>query len=121
VAGKTGTTDDQRDAWFVGFSSRLCLGVWVGRDDNQPLGTGESGAEAALPVWIDVMKVSGAEASPPAWAVPEEVVFTSIDLETGAPLGAGAGGAGYSAFVRGSEPGFRRVTEQVEPEDLSGT
>ncbi|MBI5442840.1 MAG: PBP1A family penicillin-binding protein, partial [Deltaproteobacteria bacterium] len=91
VAGKTGTTDDQRDAWFIGFSSRLTAGVWVGRDDNRPLGARESGAEAALPVWIDVVKASALDAAPPPWAVPEGAAFASIDLESGAHLGAGVG------------------------------
>jgi penicillin-binding protein 1B len=54
VAGKTGTTDDLRDAWFVGFSSNLLAVVWVGRDDDRPLGL--TGAQAALPIWVEFMK-----------------------------------------------------------------
>lgn len=56
AAGKTGTTDDQRDAWFAGFSGDLLAVVWVGRDDNTPLGL--TGAEAALPIWTDFMKAA---------------------------------------------------------------
>lgn len=56
VYGKTGTTNDFTDAWFVGFDDRLVVGVWVGRDNNKPLGAKEAGARAALPIWIEFMK-----------------------------------------------------------------
>jgi len=55
IAGKTGTTNENRDAWFVGFSPNLVMGVWVGLDSNQSLGQGESGSRTALPIWIKVM------------------------------------------------------------------
>lgn len=54
--GKTGTTNDYTDAWFIGFDERIVLGVWVGRDDHKPIGPKETGARAALPIWIEVMK-----------------------------------------------------------------
>ncbi len=54
--GKTGTTNDYSDAWFIGFDDRLVVGVWVGRDDNNPIGLKETGAKAALPIWIEFMK-----------------------------------------------------------------
>jgi penicillin-binding protein 1A len=54
--GKTGTTNDYTDAWFIGFDDNLVVGVWVGRDDHRPLGPKETGARAALPIWIDFMK-----------------------------------------------------------------
>ena len=54
--GKTGTTNDYTDAWFIGFDDRLVVGVWVGRDDHRPIGPTETGARAALPIWIDFMK-----------------------------------------------------------------
>jgi len=56
IFGKTGTTNDYTDAWFIGFDERLVVGVWVGRDDHTPIGPKESGARAALPIWIDFMK-----------------------------------------------------------------
>jgi penicillin-binding protein 1A len=56
VYGKTGTTNDYTDAWFIGFDDRLVLGVWVGRDDHKPIGPKETGASAALPIWIEFMK-----------------------------------------------------------------
>ena len=54
--GKTGTTNDYTDAWFIGFDDRLVVGVWVGRDNHRPIGPKETGARAALPIWIDFMK-----------------------------------------------------------------
>jgi len=56
VYGKTGTTNDYSDAWFVGFDDDLLVGVWVGRDNHKPIGPKEAGARAALPIWIDFMK-----------------------------------------------------------------
>ncbi len=56
VYGKTGTTNDFSDAWFIGFDDRLVVGVWVGRDNHKPIGNKETGAQAALPIWIDFMK-----------------------------------------------------------------
>lgn len=56
VYGKTGTTNDYTDAWFIGFDDRIVAGVWVGRDDHTPIGKKETGARAALPIWIDFMK-----------------------------------------------------------------
>jgi penicillin-binding protein 1A len=54
--GKTGTTNDYTDAWFIGFDDRLVVGVWVGRDDHTTIGPKETGAKAALPIWIEFMK-----------------------------------------------------------------
>ncbi len=56
IYGKTGTTNDYSDAWFIGFDDRLVVGVWVGRDNHKPIGNKETGARAALPIWIDFMK-----------------------------------------------------------------
>ncbi|MEM4409042.1 MAG: penicillin-binding transpeptidase domain-containing protein, partial [Candidatus Caldarchaeum sp.] len=71
IAGKTGTTNDFTDAWFIGYSPKIIAGVWIGRDDHTPLGKGEAGSQAALPVWIDYMhealaKYPGGEFKPPA-------------------------------------------------------
>jgi penicillin-binding protein 1A len=56
VYGKTGTTNDYKDAWFIGFDDRLVVGVWVGRDNHKPIGPKETGAQAALPIWLEFMK-----------------------------------------------------------------
>ena len=61
LGGKTGTTSDFNDAWFIGFSPSITCGVWVGYDNRQSLGDKESGGHAALPLWIDFMKVAIAD------------------------------------------------------------
>jgi penicillin-binding protein 1A len=56
VYGKTGTTNDYADAWFIGFDDEIVAGVWVGRDDRMPIGENETGSRAALPIWMEYMK-----------------------------------------------------------------
>jgi penicillin-binding protein 1A len=60
VYGKTGTTNDYTDAWFIGFDDRLVVGIWVGRDNHKTIGNKETGAQAALPIWLDFMKQAAA-------------------------------------------------------------
>jgi penicillin-binding protein 1A len=106
VAGKTGTTDDLADAWFVGFSPSLVAGVWVGFDQKKSLGEGETGARAALPIWIDFMK--GALQGKPAetFAKPANVVYVPIDRSTGlrASVESSCPATFLEAFVEGTEP-----------------
>jgi penicillin-binding protein 1A len=61
--GKTGTTNDYSDAWFIGFDEKLVVGVWVGRDNHTPIGNKETGSMAALPIWMEFMKQTAADAS----------------------------------------------------------
>lgn len=81
AAGKTGTTNDLRDAWFAGFTPELLTVVWVGFDDNQPLGL--SGSQAALPIWTHFMKRALAGHSSVPFQVPQGVTTADIDPETG--------------------------------------
>jgi penicillin-binding protein 1A len=83
VAGKTGTTNNLHDAWFVGYTPRYTTGVWVGFDDEASLGKSETGSRAASPIWLGfVQKVL--EGKPiRVFQVPEGVVFSKIDAETG--------------------------------------
>ena len=104
AAGKTGTTNDLRDAWFLGFTPDLVCGVWVGQDDNQPLGRKETGARAAGPIWREFMKRATAETEAKDFKVPEGVVFIRVASDTGQPLSAGDGGGYFEAFIQGSEP-----------------
>jgi penicillin-binding protein 1A len=95
LAGKTGTTDDYSDAWFLGFSPDLCAGVWVGHDKPIPLGERQTGAAAALPIWQDFFtrviddarnkaKADGVEDfQPPDFEVPPNLSFVEIDRKTG--------------------------------------
>ena len=81
AAGKTGTTDDLRDAWFAGFSPSLLTVVWVGMDDGSSLGL--TGAQAALPIWSDFMRGALGSRDSPAWSPPPGVTSVEVDPATG--------------------------------------
>jgi membrane carboxypeptidase/penicillin-binding protein len=84
VAGKTGTTNDYVDAWFIGFSPDLLAGVWVGNDKgSRPLGKSESGSKAALPIWIDFMKEALKNQPVKDFKVPKGITVTKIDPQNG--------------------------------------
>lgn len=84
-AGKTGTTNDVRDAWFIGFTPHIIAGTWVGFDDEKPLGKHETGAVAASPIWLNFMQ-DVLEGTPTrTFSVPGGIVFVKIDPETGKP------------------------------------
>ncbi len=104
LAGKTGTTNDFTDAWFVGFSPNLVAGVWVGFDDLRSLGDREAGGSAALPIWINFMRVGLQSGPVMTFPIPESVVFARIDPNTGLLAPEGAEGAVVEIFVKGSEP-----------------
>jgi penicillin-binding protein 1A len=108
LAGKTGTVDDNTDAWFIGFDPDITVGVWVGLDEKKPLGGNETGAVAALPIWMDFMKAyidSRDTTNPPRFEAPGNIVFLSVDKETGAVLTADSEGGVYEAFIAGTQPG----------------
>lgn len=83
IAGKTGTTNDQRDTWFSGFNHLLATTVWVGFDQPAPLGRGEYGASTALPIWIDYMRVALKDTPLSNMPRPNGIVNIRIDPETG--------------------------------------
>ena len=83
LAGKTGTTNDQRDAWFNGYNPDLVASVWIGFDQLKPLGSRETGSSAALPVWIDYMKVALAGKPEKQLQRPDGLVTLKINAETG--------------------------------------
>ncbi|MBS1959334.1 MAG: PBP1A family penicillin-binding protein [Bdellovibrionales bacterium] len=103
VAGKTGTTQDFHDGWFIGFSPRVVTGVWVGYDDSRTLGHGEVGGNTALPIWVDYMKEALKDFPADDFPVPEGISFVNIDSKTG-KRSEGAR-AIKEAFITGTEPG----------------
>ncbi len=110
VAGKTGTTNDYLDAWFIGYSSNLVVGVWVGNDDHgKPIGRLETGGRAALPIWKDFMERYLANVPPVDYEMPSGVVSARIDRRTGLITDADDGVRMF--FHAGSEP-QRTVEEQ---------
>jgi penicillin-binding protein 1A len=82
-AGKTGTTNEYSDAWFVGFSPEITTGVWVGNDDNHVLGRGETGGTTALPIWGDFMKVAVAPYPNRDFQAPADIEFRRVDKVSG--------------------------------------
>jgi len=111
LAGKTGTTDKFSDAWFVGFTPRLTVGVWVGRDLKQPIGRNMTGAVAAQPLWNDFIKAYlatvDAGARTETFPIPSGIVFTPVDYATGEsaiPPCPNHGAVVLEAFLDSTEP-----------------
>ena len=103
AAGKTGTTNDMKDAWFGGFTADLLCIVWVGYDDNTPINL--SGARAALPIWVDFMKGALAGMQPRPLPVPStNIVSVEIDAQTGLRAGPYCPKVVAESFVAGTEP-----------------
>jgi penicillin-binding protein 1B len=102
AAGKSGTTNDLRDAWFVGFTPELLTVTWVGYDDNQPLGL--SGTQAALPIWAEFMKKALAGRGNHTFAVPEGITWAEIDRDTGKLAAPGCPRTMNESFISGTEP-----------------
>ena len=110
LAGKTGTVDDNTDAWFIGFDPDITVGVWIGYDDKRKsLGTAEQGSLAALPMWMEFMQgyINGRDDKddPPDFQAPGNIVFLPVDPKTGAVEPPATPGAINEAFVSGTQPG----------------
>jgi penicillin-binding protein 1B len=102
AAGKTGTTNDQRDAWFAGFTPELLTVVWVGFDNNQPIGL--SGSQAALPIWTMFTRQALAGRPNVGFETPDGVSFVEIDKDTGGRATAACPRVMTEAFLPGTEP-----------------
>jgi penicillin-binding protein 1A len=99
--------NDYTDAWFVGFDPDVTVGVWLGYDEKKPIGNGETGTTAALPIWIDIMRahLDGRDRStPPTFDAPGNIVFVAVDRATGQPADAGSTATVSEAFIAGTQP-----------------
>jgi penicillin-binding protein 1A len=105
AAGKTGTTNDYVDAWFVGFTPNIVTGVWTGFDTQKTIFPKATGAEVSLPIWLDFMKVAVEEYPYSEFTPPKGVVMVYIDPKTGKRVSPTFPGAVLEAFVEGTEPG----------------
>jgi penicillin-binding protein 1A len=83
LAGKTGTTDNYYDAWFIGYSPLIATGVWIGFEQERSLGRGEVGGRAALPVWAEYMKAAHKDLPVVDFPIPSGIVFAKIDATNG--------------------------------------
>ena len=104
LSGKTGTSNDRRDAWFGGFNADIAAVVWVGYDDDLPLGPGEEGSRTALPIWIDFARVALDGVPDNQMPMPEGIVSVLIDRETGCPARAGQRNVIFEVFRDGHVP-----------------
>ncbi|HEY7285965.1 MAG TPA: PBP1A family penicillin-binding protein [Vicinamibacterales bacterium] len=109
LAGKTGTVDDNTDAWFIGFDPDITVGVWIGFDEKKTMGNAEQGSFAALPMWMEFMKayIDGRADTeePPDFEAPGNIVFLPVEKTTGALLPSDAPNAIHEAFINGTQPG----------------
>jgi len=119
LAGKTGTTNDQRDAWFAGFNRNMVTIAWVGFDNPRPLGERETGARAALPMWIDYMRTALAEREETPLIQPPGIVTVRIDTRTGELANADSPEAMFEYFRSDHVPtgmAESRIVENPESE-----
>jgi penicillin-binding protein 1A len=117
VAGKTGTTNDTRDAWFMGFTPSLVAGVWVGFDQERPLGKHEVGGRAAAPIWLYFAEKALQGTPAEVFPVPEGIVFVKVDPKTGVPVTSSRKDAIFQCFLEGTTP---ENATPVEAENLPG-
>jgi len=109
LAGKTGTVDENTDAWFIGFDPDITVGVWIGNDDKRKsLGADEQGSKAALPMWMEFMQgyIDGRsdKNNPPDFDAPGNIVFLPVEQKTGNVVSPGTAGAVTEAFIAGTQP-----------------
>jgi len=123
AAGKTGTTNELKDAWFIGFTPSVLTGVWVGYDDHTvSLGKGETGGHAACPIWVYFMKEYLENKPVETFQIPDGIIFAKINGSSGAVAGSGEEGAVYAAFAdKIPAPGSRPKLEGEEtPGEVAG-
>jgi penicillin-binding protein 1A len=115
IAGKTGTTNDEKDAWFIGFTPDLVVGVYIGFDNPSPLGHGETGGNVSAPVVRDFFKIALADQPPIPFRVPPDIKLVSVNLKTGLPAGPSDPKAIMEAFKPSEDP---TATATAEGGDL---
>ncbi|MFC3194467.1 penicillin-binding protein 1A [Marinicella sediminis] len=118
LAGKTGTTNDQMDAWFNGYQRNVVTNVWVGFDTPQPMGRGEVGGRAALPIWIDYMAVALSDEAEYSRPVPAGIVSARVDRETGKLLKPGQPNGIQEYFKVGELPEEQAGEDSADYDDL---
>jgi penicillin-binding protein 1A len=120
AAGKTGTTNDLRDAWFVGYTPSLVAGVWVGYDDRRSMGQDETGSRAANPIWLHFMSDALKDRPVEEFQAPEGVVLVKIDTKTGLLASRYSTTTASQAFKAGEEPtDFSPEPESPRPGEFS--
>ena len=121
LAGKTGTTNDYRDAWFSGFNADLVTTAWIGFDQPASLGRGETGGRAALPIWIDYMSVALQGIAEKPLTPPKNIVRLTVNSETGNPTTADDPQSLEEYFVQGTETPHELPGIEGEPNSTTAT
>lgn len=122
LSGKTGTSNDRRDAWFGGFNGDIASVVWVGYDNDQPLGPGEEGSRTALPVWIDFMRIALAGVPENQMPMPRGIVTVKINRSDGCPARAGQTDTMFEVFMQDNVPDCESVDDLPDIfNDISGS
>ncbi len=116
LAGKTGTTNEQRDAWFSGYNGELVTSVWVGFDNHEPLGRYEVGGKAAIPIWIDYMRVALEDVPDEVLEIPEGITQARIDPKSGLLARQDNQNAIMEVFRLGSLPPMEAASEHNDPD-----
>lgn len=115
LSGKTGTSNDRRDAWFGGFNADLAAIVWVGYDDDLPLGPREEGSRTALPIWIEFARIALRNVPEHQMPMPEGIISVKIDRATGCPARSGQTNVTFEVFRIGNVPDCERLQEIRDP------
>ena len=115
LSGKTGTSNDRRDAWFGGFNADIAAIVWVGYDDSLPLGPREEGSRTALPIWIEFIRIALKDVPEHQMPMPEGIVSVRIDRETGCPARAGQANVIFEVFREGHVPDCEHLKDVTDP------
>ena len=119
LSGKTGTTNEQRDAWFAGFNSSVVAVTWVGFDDFEPMGQGEVGGRTALSIWIEYMRTALKDTPVNLGERPADIVTIRINAETGCPAEAGDTDAEFEVFMANRLPDATECSRMLMPYDNS--
>ncbi|SEA70556.1 penicillin-binding protein 1A [Desulfuromusa kysingii] len=117
-AGKTGTTNDLKDAWYVGFIPQLACVSWVGYDQERPLGKSETGSRAAAPAWVDFMKEASKQYPVENFQIPDSIEFHAIDKKTGLLLPEDDKNAYFEVFAPGTAPTRYSGEEKLKAKDF---
>lgn len=116
IGGKTGTTNNYVDAWFLGYSSNIVTGVWTGFDGNESMGFGETGAKSALPIWKDFMELSLKKMGEYDFNIPSGIINISVNKENGKIANPNDKGVYIESFVQGHGPSDEQASE-IEDEN----
>ena len=119
LSGKTGTTNEQRDAWFAGFNPSIVAVTWVGFDDFKPMGQGEVGSRTALSIWIEYMRTALQGVPVSLVEQPADIVTIRINRKTGCPAKAGDSNAEFEVFMANHLPDAKECSRLLMPYDNS--